>query len=80
MATTAAEIAFLARVDAAERVEVLIERMAATCGEAPVGEEYSPLKKAWAEAARVDGPEFDQPNQLCSRSRRSLPADGREPQ
>ena len=40
MATTAAEIEFFARVDAAERVGVLIERMALACGDAPIGEEY----------------------------------------
>ena len=37
---TAAEIEMLTRVDTAERIGVLIERMAATCGEAPVDEEY----------------------------------------
>ena len=40
MATTAAEIEFFARVDSAERVEVLIERMALACGDAPIDEDY----------------------------------------
>ena len=55
MATTAAEIEFLARVDIAERVGVLIERMALSHGEAPVGDEYL-SGAALAELLRDDEP------------------------
>ena len=56
MATTAAEIEFLARVDAAERVGVLIERMALACGDAPICEEYL-TGAALAELLGDDEPE-----------------------
>src|SRR5687767_11589913 len=39
MASTA-EVGFFARVDIAERIGVLIERMARTHGDAPIDEEY----------------------------------------